>query len=152
MSPDAEKARNILAESRRQQQALLRMKERLRELREQAVLSGGMQDGGMGGGGGTVNSRVERLTIKALDLQQEIAEMQAREDMLLTAIRQAVEQISDEREKMILQYRYLEQEKMPWMELQERVYASRRTCMRMHEKALLSFAKTFYWEEQHQSA
>ena len=46
MTPEAEKARNILAESRGQQQALLRMKERLRELREQAVLSGGMQDGG----------------------------------------------------------------------------------------------------------
>ena len=95
-----------------------------------------------------MESRVERLTIKALDLQREIAEMETNENALLKAIQQAVAQIQDEREKMILQYRYLEREKMPWMKLQERVYASRRTCMRLHEKALLSFAKAFFCEEK----
>jgi DNA-directed RNA polymerase specialized sigma subunit len=85
-------------------------------------------------GGGTIYGKTEGILAKIVDLENEI---DADIDRLVTvrdSIRMVIESVEEDRERLLLQYRYLDGKTFEWIAVQ--MHYSWRQIHRLHSKAL----------------
>ncbi len=85
-------------------------------------------------GGGTIRNRTEELIAKIVDLERHLHEKLARQISLQHEIEQLVENVGDSRERLLLQYRYLDG--MTFEEIAVQMHYSWRQIHRLHSRAL----------------
>ena len=85
-------------------------------------------------GGNLPGSRIEAIVLKIVDLEREIQGDINRYLDLKKAIREAINGVENQNEKLILRYRYVEL--LPWSEIQARMGLDERQTYIIHGKAL----------------
>jgi DNA-directed RNA polymerase specialized sigma subunit len=85
-------------------------------------------------GGGTIRNRTEELIAKIVDLERHLHEKLARQISLQHEIEQLVENVGDSRERLLLQYRYLDG--MTFEEIAVKLNLSWRWVHTLHSRAL----------------
>lgn len=87
------------------------------------------------GGGGTIYKSGDHDIINAIvDLQAEIYQDIVRLEIISNEIRQVIESVEDDRERQLLQYRYVDGKSFEW--IAGEMYYSWRHIHRLHSNAL----------------
>ena len=132
-----EKKKEYLWGYRRAQRKKQRLEEQLQELRINKMCPSVVQDGMPHGSGG---GDLSVYAAKVDDLEGEIKEAADECIEHLKSIRDKIEQLQDENEKDVLNYRYIRG--MKWEEIAVKMDYSWKQIHRFHSKALENFKMT----------
>lgn len=89
------------------------------------------------GSGTTTRSKVETGAIEIIDLEKQLAKIYAKLVHNRQRIQEAIEFMEDEREKRLLELRYIDH--MSWNAVMFKISVSRTQSFRLHENALKHF-------------
>lgn len=129
-----EKKKEYLWGYRRAQRKKQRLEEQLQELRLNKMCPSVVQDGmPHGSGGGDLSGYAAKVD----ELEEEIKEAANECIEQLKAIRDKIEQLQDENEKDVLNYRYICG--MKWEEIAVKMGYTYRNITKIHGKALINF-------------
>ena len=110
----------------------------LAELENLKALSTSVSGATYGGervqGGNLPGSRIEAIVLKIVDLEREIQAEINRYLDLKKAVREAINRVPNQNEKLILRYRYIEM--LSWSEIQKKMNLEERQAFVLHGKAL----------------
>ena len=110
----------------------------LAELENLKALSTSVSGANYGGervqGGNLPGSRIEAIVLKIVDLEREIQAEINRYLDLKKAVREAINRVPNQNEKLILRYRYIEM--LSWSEIQKKMNLEERQAFVLHGKAL----------------
>jgi RinA family phage transcriptional activator len=85
-------------------------------------------------GGGTIYGKTEEILVKIVDLEHEIDADVDRLVAVRDSIKSIIEAVEDDRERLLLQYRYLDGKTFEWIAAE--MHYSWRQIHRLHSKAL----------------
>ncbi len=88
-------------------------------------------------GGNLPGSRIEGIVLKIIDLEREIQAEIDRYIDLKKSIRESINEIQNQNEKLILRYRYVEL--LSWSEIQRKMNLEETQVFTLHRKALENF-------------
>ncbi len=88
-------------------------------------------------GGNLPGSRIEGIVLKIIDLEREIQAEIDRYIDLKKSIRESINEIQNQNEKLILRYRYVEL--LSWSEIQREMNLEETQVFTLHRKALENF-------------
>lgn len=89
---------------------------------------------GMPKGGGSIYSKTESIVAKIVDLEQDINRDIDRLVDIKKSITEIIEQVEDDRERLLLQYRYIDGK--PWEQVAVDMHYNWRWVHKLHSKAL----------------